>query len=118
MPEESWAPHLFQDLLQVGESFLRGKLQLHDESVYLIDDQNGPDVLQPRLTQHGLCLHTIHEKKVTFHMTRKQYVNMHFYPQGHMMHFRVFPAKRNFGATKEVLITPPKENHHHQNDEW
>lgn len=62
--DESWAPsHLFQDLLQVGVSFLRGELQLHDESVYLIDDQNRPDVLQPRLTQHNLGLHTTHDTR-------------------------------------------------------
>ena len=54
------AAHLFQDLLQVDESFLRGQLQLQDEAVDLIDDQNGPDVLQPGLTQHHLGLHTIH----------------------------------------------------------
>lgn len=44
-------------------SFLRGEFQLHDESVYLIDDQNRPDVLQPRLTQHSLGLHTIHTRQ-------------------------------------------------------
>lgn len=50
------SPHLFQDLLQVGVGLLRGELELHDESVDLIDDQDGPDVLQPRLPQHSLSL--------------------------------------------------------------
>lgn len=51
-------PHLLQDLLQVRVGLLGGELQLHDKSVYLIDDQDGPDVLQPRLTEHHLGLHT------------------------------------------------------------
>lgn len=61
------SPHLSQDLLQVGVSFLRGEHQLHDETVDLIDDQNRPDVLQPRLTQHSLGLHTIKKKKTSLH---------------------------------------------------
>lgn len=60
MVETEPGPHLFQDLLQVSVSFLRRQLQLHHEPIDLINDQNRPDVLQPRLTQHNLGLTHTH----------------------------------------------------------
>lgn len=55
--------YLFQDILKVQVSFLRGELQLHNQAVDFVDHQDWADVFQPRLPQDCLSLRRKEFKK-------------------------------------------------------